>query len=391
MNAVVTMNPAFQAPASSVFGALDAGDDLSGGITGGYGMLRIRGKVWAIHHRDQEVQLMRPDGDGPQGSVEIVILKANANLSKTWYENGWDESSANAPDCSSANGVTPDNGVPKKQANACAICPRNQWGTAPNGGKGKACSDHRRLAITPAADLANEAFGGPMLLRCPAASLQDLAAFDSKYKQAGYPYFSMVVKVSFDPKESYPKLIFGAVRPLNDQEAQQVLALRNGDSVARVIGDLVPGAAVQQIAPQQSAMFEQAPQGAPVAAVLAQPQAQPNPPAQPAPVQTVAATAPKPPVQAVQTGFGGVASAPSMTDPPAQPAPQQAPPAAPRPSQAMTGFGVAAPVAPAAAPAATVAPVQATQPQSQPLTPAPSVGAFEASLDDKLAALIGNG
>src|ERR1044072_1002677 len=152
MNAIVTLDPAFQAPAAAVFQGMDAGDDLSGGITGGYGMLRIRGKVWGIHYRDIEQPLMRSDGDGPQGSVELVLLKANPNLSKTWYENGWDENSTNPPDCSSANGVLPDNGVPKKQSATCAACPRNQWATAPNGGKGKAWGDHRRLAITPAAD-----------------------------------------------------------------------------------------------------------------------------------------------------------------------------------------------------------------------------------------------
>lgn len=389
MNAVVTLDPAFQAPVSSVFGAIDAGDDLSGGITGGYGMLRIRGKVWAIHYRDQEVQLMRPDGDGPQGSVELVILKANPQLSKTWYENGWDENSTNPPDCSSANGLVPDNGVPKKQSNTCATCPRNQWGTAPNGGKGKACADHRRLAITPAADIANEAFGGPMLLRCPAASLQDLAAFDNKYKQAGYPYFSMVVKIGFDPKESYPKLVFSAVRPLNDDEAKLVLTLRNGDAVARVIGDIQQPQAVAQTT--QQVEFSGAPAGAPVAAAMAQAQpvqqTAPHPsPAGPQPAATAAAT--------TTTGFGGVAAPAATNQRAAQnPAPN------PAPKTKMTGFGAAASVTSQVAqsqaqvqqPAQQVAQTLQPAPAPQATAAAPNADAFAASLDDKLAALIGTG
>jgi hypothetical protein len=383
MNAVVSLGAAFSAPAAATFQGIDAGDDLSGGITGGYGLIRYRGKVWAIHYRDQEVQLMRQDGDGPMGSIEAVILKANPHLSKTWYENGWDESSSNPPDCASANGVTPDQGVPKKQSPVCATCPRNQWGTAANGGKGKACGDHRRLAVVPAADIQNEAFGGPMLLRCPAASLQDLASFDAKYKQAGYPYFSMVVKIAFDPKESFPKFVFSAVRPLTDSEAQLVMALRNSEQTARVISDSAPAAAPAAVTEQVT--FEQAPNPAPAAAVVQQTQlTQPgtgghtlnvNPGTTAQPAQT--------------TGFGGAAVAAPKPQPVQQAAQaaQVAPQAAQRPSQTMTGFGgavaAAAPVVapqPAAKPVEVVAPA-ATQP----------VEAFEASLDDKLAALIGTG
>lgn len=390
MNAVVTLDPAFQAPAAAVFQGHEAGDDLSGGITGGYGMLRIRGKVWSIHYRDLEQQLMRPDGDGPMGTVNMIILKANPHLSKTWYENGWDESSTNPPDCSSANGVVPDNGVPKKQSNTCATCPRNQWGTAPNGGKGKACGDHRRLAISPAEDIANETFGGPMLLRCPAASLQDLASFDAKYKQAGYPYFSLVVKVGFDAKESYPKLVFSAVRPLTEAEGQLVMALRNSDAVARVIGDGPPPQATNPSLPaQQEQLFEQAPNTAAAPASVVQQQAP-----QPAPA---AAPAPTP-------GFGGAPLAPAPAAVQQPVAQQQAPPPAPPPAQPapaavpqrqMTGFGGAA--GPAPAPATAQQPVaqqpatqQGNAPAPAPAQTMPATAAFDASLDDKLNALIGS-
>lgn len=389
MNAVVTLDPAFQAPVAAVFQGADAADDLSGGITGGYGMLRIRGKVWAIHYRDIEQQLMRQDGDGPMGSLELILLKANPHLSKTWYENGWDENSTNPPDCSSANGVVPDNGVPKKQSATCATCPRNQWGTAPNGGKGKACGDHRRIAIVPADDIPNETFGGPMLLRCPAASLQDLASFDAKYKQAGYPYFSLRVKVSFDPKESYPKLVFSAVRPLTEAEGKLVMALRNSDAVARVIADAPPPQATNPNPPaQQEQLFEQAPNNAPAPASVVQqaPQAASPPAAAPAPQP---APTPAPTGGGQVAGFGGAA----VVQPAAQqvqPAQQQA---APQPTRTMTGFGGAA------APATQQGNPQPQQPVQQPAPPPqpaaqqpvmPTSADFEASLDQQLANLIGS-
>lgn len=394
MNALV--NQTFNAPISGVFSGVDAGDDLSGGITGGYGMVRYRGKVWAIHYRQQELQLMRPDGDGPKGSVEVVILKANPHLSKTWYENGWDETSTNPPDCASANGVVPDAGVPKKQSPTCLNCPRNQWNTALNGGKGKACGDHRRLAIVPLTDISNESFGGPMLLRCPAASLQDLAAFDSKYKQQGYPYFAIGVKIAFDPKESYPKFVFEPIRPLTDDEARLVVQMRASDAVARVISEGGAGAATAPEAAPQAAGFLEAPAGAPVSQVVAQrvsPQpapvaAAPAPVAQPTPAaQPVSVAGPTPaPAPTGQTagGFGAAASA-TVTAPAVQPAPTQ-----PK-ATVMTGFG-AVPATPAGnqvpSPAreATVAVQQA--PANAP-TNVVADAAFDASLDAKLAALIG--
>lgn len=384
MNAIV--NQTFNAPISSVFSGVDAGDDLSGGITGGYGMVRYRGKVWAIHYRQQELQLMRPDGDGPKGSIEIVILKANPHLSKTWYENGWDETSTNPPDCASANGVVPDAGVPKKQSPTCLNCPRNQWNTASNGGKGKACGDHRRLAIVPLTDIPNESFGGPLLLRCPAASLQDLAAFDSKYKQQGHPYFAIGVKIAFDPKESYPKFTFEAIRPLTDNEARMVVQMRASDAVARVISEAGAATPASGTTPQVAGFLE-APAGAPVSEVFApQESAQPAQPQPPAPAAPVTQPSPNPAPATAQApqnagGFGGAVAAPAA----AQPAPIQ-----PK-ATVMTGFGAvpATPVGNQVASPAREATVAVQQAPSNAPTNVVADAAFDASLDAKLAALIG--
>ena len=138
MSNAIVVPDTFKVPVAAAFAGQQAADDLSGGLTGGYGLLKYRGKVWSIQYQGNSLNLMRDDGDGPRGSVDIVILKANAQLSKTWYENGWDENSNASPDCASANGIVPDQGVPKKQSNVCATCPRNAWGSAANGGKGKA-------------------------------------------------------------------------------------------------------------------------------------------------------------------------------------------------------------------------------------------------------------
>jgi len=345
MNALVPQN---FGPVSTRFQAAGVENDLAGGIATSYGIVGFKGKVWSIRHRGDERPLLREDGDGPRNSIEVVVVKANGHLSKIFYENGYVEGSSAPPDCFSNNGVTPEASSAKKQANACATCPRNAWGSriTPAGKQGKACADSKRVAVVPLGDLNNETFGGPMLLRIPAASLNDLAAYGTKMQQLGYPYFAIGTRIAFDAAEAYPKFVFSAIRPLNDAEADAVLALQSGPHVARVLSE---DAELPPAAPPVTAAsaFEQPPQVAP--------------PVQQAPVQQapVQQTAPLPPHNP-ETG--------EVLPEPVKPkrAYQRRPAAAAAPA-----------AAPEATPAAPVAPEPAA-PQS-----------FEDELDAQLDGLLG--
>lgn len=261
MNALVPQN---FGPVSTRFQGVAVTDDLSAGVQAGFGIMGYKGKVWSLRKGGQETPLMRPDGDGPRNSIEVVILKASGHVSKIWYENGYVEGSTAAPDCFSSNGVTPDPASKKRQHNACATCPMNQWGSriTPAGKQGKACSDSKRLAIAPAEDIKNEAFGGPLLLRVPAASLRDLAAYGEKMSALGYQYFAIATRIGFDAAEPYPKFVFGAIRPLTDAEADLVLELRDCRQVMTILAEgsenAPPAGPLQQAAGIASA-FEQPP------------------------------------------------------------------------------------------------------------------------------------
>lgn len=253
---------------SAVFQQADINNDLAAGVVSGFGLITYRGKVWRTKFRGEERELMRPDGDGPRSSIEVVILKAAGHLSKIFYESGYVEGSTAQPDCWSSNGVTPDANAPKKQHSACATCPQNIFGAriTQNGSKGKACSDSKRLAIVPLEDIDNEVFGGPMLLRVPAASLGDLATFGTKMQALGYPYNSIGIRISFDIKEAYPKFVFSAIRPLDDHEAQKVLAYQTDPRLARILNESSDYAAPEQPTETVASVFEQPPVAAPKAA-----------------------------------------------------------------------------------------------------------------------------
>lgn len=233
--------PAGFGAVSGVFGGAAAGsnDELGAGVSSSYGVMGYKGKVWSTRFGGVETPLMREDGDGARGSIEVVIVKAAAPISKIFYKGGYVDGSSAAPDCWSANGLTPDASVQNKVHATCADCPMNAWGSRVTeaGKQGKACADSRRIAVVPIADIDNDLFGGPMLLRIPAASLKDLKAYGDLLNTYQYPYYACATRISFDPKEAYPKFVFNAIRPLTDDEARKIMALRDDKRVATVLNE----------------------------------------------------------------------------------------------------------------------------------------------------------
>lgn len=226
---------------SPVFKNAPRGDELGQGITAGFAIMSYRGKVWSTKYQGVEKALLRDDGDGARASIEIVIVKSAAPISKIFYETGYVDGSTAPPDCWSTNGTTPDPAAPRKQSPTCAGCPRNAWGSRiTDGGKqAKACSDSKRLAIVPLGDIDNELLGGPMLLRVPPASLKDLKGFGEQMQAYGFPYFAIGTRISFDLAEAFPKFVFSAIRPLTDAEAAKVLEMRDDPRVQRILNEAV--------------------------------------------------------------------------------------------------------------------------------------------------------
>jgi hypothetical protein len=255
--------PAGFGPAPAIFaGEAGANSELGQGVGSSYAVVGYRGKVWSLKYQGTEEQMMRDDGDGPRNSIEVVLVKASPAISKIFYKGGYVDGSNSPPDCWSGNGITPDASVMNKVHATCADCPMNAWGSRVTeaGKQSKGCADSRRMAVVPIADIANEAYGGPLLLRVPAASLKDLKAYGDMLESYNYPYYGAVTKVAFDPKEAFPKFVFSALRALTNEEAQQIKELRDDKRVATVLAEradaVAPtGAAAPEVA---KSPFEQA-------------------------------------------------------------------------------------------------------------------------------------
>lgn len=360
-----------QLPAS-VLQAMQAmqSSELSENVGANFAVVSIKGKVFRIKHGGQEYPLMmeHQGSQYPAPNFDVIIPKANGPLSKTFYAAGYSEGSDAQPDCWSEDGVHPLSPMEKRPlmlngqgqsvpCTDCRMCPNNVFGSKVNEvtKKGtKACADTRKVIINPAGDIANERFGGAMLLRVPAASLGPLAEYDRKLKAAGIPYFAVVTRITFDQTVAYPKLDFAPLRMITDAEAAQILEVRTDSRTDLILnsGQVVAPTGMEALAGQA------------VPAALAAPQA---------PVQQQYPVQQQSPVQQQAAPAAAYAPPPAVFVPPA-------PQAAPAPSPTVS-FG---------APVANVQPMAPAPAMGtvQPMAPAPVGPAVDASFFAGVDALI---
>lgn len=239
---------------SRLFGDNGAASDLTSGAESAFPILSIKGRIFCVKQGGEKRVIQH--GGQPVFALDVVLLKANPNLSKLYYAKAYSEGDDNPPDCSASNGVVPDAGVPDQQSPTCATCPQNAWGSkiTPQGAKTKACADTRRLALIPERDLECKTWGAPLLLRVPAASLQPLAEY-GRTVLGGKPYSAVVTRISFDLDVAYPKLTFTPVRWLEAVEVQQVMRWMGDPITKRIIGiDVDPSAPNVQVTAMPSTL-----------------------------------------------------------------------------------------------------------------------------------------
>jgi hypothetical protein len=233
--ALAQFNPAgVPAHITQLFGGVSH-QDLTAGAEAAFPMLSLKGKVWRVAHGGEQRVLQR-DGE-PLPSIDVVLVTANRNLSKLYYAKAYAEGDDDAPDCSSANGVTPDAGVPAPQSATCATCQHNVWGSkiTEQGKKTKACSDMRRVALIPERDMECKPWGAPLLLRVPPGSFQNLTEY-ARTALGGKEYCAVVTRIGFDMMAAYPKLTFKPLRWVTEAEAEIIARWREHDIVKRIIG-----------------------------------------------------------------------------------------------------------------------------------------------------------
>lgn len=220
-------------------------DAMAGISAGGEGRMfpeiGIKAARWRI----------KPVGEGDEQvlntfNIQFALVSANPAKSKTFYLNKYDpEGEPKAPDCFSDDGIRPDAASQAKQAETCANCQHNVWGSELNsqtGKKNKRCKDSKRIAVMLLGDDQITAWRlAPTNMLSFIDALKDAAA-------QGVDIERVAFDAAFDTKSTYPHVLFKTARPLTNEEIEAAQTLRASEGAKSAVG---MGAPIVQAPPVQ--------------------------------------------------------------------------------------------------------------------------------------------
>jgi hypothetical protein len=166
-------------------------------------------------------------------AIEVVIL--SSPVERLYYTARYDPTNPAGPVCfalgQTMTGLKPNTNSPEKQSDLCSQCPKDQWGSAANGGKGKACAEKRRLLIMTADSISSVEsvnMGEVAALRTPVTSVKGFATYLQKIASATKrPLSAVVTKISVVPDaKTQFKVNFDFVRTIDDLDVVKALIAR---------------------------------------------------------------------------------------------------------------------------------------------------------------------
>lgn len=322
---IIVPDWAKQRPAQA-FAVLNPQDDnLAAGIGQSYPVIGYKGKVWSIRHRGERHTFVRPDDGSPSNYIDVIVLGQAKQKSKSYYKQyDQNQSDGARPICASIDGVVPDPDVTTKQSDTCALCPRNVWKTDPaTGRKGRECTDYKRLAVlilpSQTKAILGEALLEPCFLRVPPASLNSLAIMGDTMANQGFHFSTYITRISFDPDEAHPKMVFRPLQGLTDKEAPVILGLRSDPNVGRITGGDIVTSGPGELSDHSTSDTLASATAPGAAGITIEGQVNSSPPKTSAPPATPPAS-PPPSKSAeassltVDTGLGGVTTASTVID-----------------------------------------------------------------------------
>jgi len=238
MSNLATFNPS-KVPAFARNNVLsDNARALAGSATvGGGKRVSIRGGVFRLLSEGKEVASIE------ERHLDVIIVKAAPKVSRQYYAAAYNpDAAASAPDCTSADGETPDFNAKNPQSASCANCPQNVAGSG--NGSSRACKYQHKLAVV----LESDPEGDVMQLILPAGSIFGKADGDKRPLQAYARYLAsqnppinpeqIVTRMKFDTSEESPTLVFQPARWLTDDEYAISLSQGKTPDAERAIGGL---------------------------------------------------------------------------------------------------------------------------------------------------------
>jgi len=205
----------------------------STGSGSGYRRISIEGSVFREYVDGKEVRVSE------ERAINVVIVNA-APTSRMYFSGTYVKGQKAKPQCWSSNTQAPDAAVPEetRQATRCMDCPQNIKGSG--SGTSRACRFQQRIAVMLEGELdkkkvyqvtlpSTSVFGDPEDKKMP------LQAYGRHLKAHNTPVISVVTEMRFDTKSATPKVVFSPVRPLEDEELQLALEMKEHPDTIKAI------------------------------------------------------------------------------------------------------------------------------------------------------------
>jgi hypothetical protein len=229
---------------------------LMGGEGSNSHRISIRGRVFRMVANGKEVAASESN------SMNVVIVAAAEHVARVFYAGQYDPNAeASAPDCWSADGVTPNPQAKNVQATKCADCPNNIAGSGQNGSR--ACRYRQRIAVL----LENDPRGDVYQLDLAATSIfgdaengrMPLQAYGRFLGAQGIPVSAVVTEMKFDINADTPKLTFKPVSYLESDAFMNAMEKGKSEAAKRCITMTVATPRATQAAIENKEEFASAP------------------------------------------------------------------------------------------------------------------------------------
>lgn len=186
-----------------------------------FSKLGIKGGKFQIKLAGEESQtLTDPSNDAlPLRELPVVVAGWSNSIAKTFYIKKFTggEGVDAEPDCTSEDGIVPDEGVKNKQADACANCPKNVFGSKINekGKKVKACDDSKVIVVIPVDYLGEMP---PLQYKMSAMAMKNWKAYVDELSANGLPLTWVKTILRFDLDVEYPLMTFSFGGILDEEQ-----------------------------------------------------------------------------------------------------------------------------------------------------------------------------
>lgn len=215
----------------------DVKDDLNETLSGSNGIMNrrisIKGGVFREIINGKEVRSV------DDRALNVVIVKA-APIHSIYFAGQYVEGQVSKPACWSSNTQTPDPSVPAetKQAERCMDCPQNIKGSG--GGESRACKRKQRIAVLldgaiERKEVYQVELPGQSVFGDGENGRMPLQAYGRYLKAHNTPAIAVVTEMRLDTASATPKLVFKAVRALEENELKAAIEAQGSEESARAV------------------------------------------------------------------------------------------------------------------------------------------------------------